>query len=178
MFPALIPLISGIGGLFGALGKGKAAGREAEAAMSPQLQQQALQAALFNRQAPQMRLGAAARGDMFANAQPAKLSGSGRDLRMQGGLSPALLSPQSRQLGQQVTRQALMSQMKPGTGGDPYSFDAKRFAPPQSGVMDKILGIGGIAGAVAPFAGGIWDLLKPKRDVVSNSGFTPKGPIF
>jgi hypothetical protein len=108
------------GQIAGAIGKGRAENRAAQNDQQYQAQQQALQAALFNRQAPGMRMGNAARGDILANVQPASFSGSGRDLHLGGGLNPTLLSPDSRQLGQSVTRQALLSQLGQ-TGGGPLS---------------------------------------------------------
>lgn len=135
-----IPFIAKGLGVLGAVGKGRAENRAAENEQLLKRQELALDSAKFNRQAPGARIAGAARGDLLANVQPASFSGGGRDLNVTGGLSPALLSQSSRQLGQNVSRQALLSQLGQGGANDPYTFDTTQFAPKKPGLLDKILG--------------------------------------
>lgn len=141
--------LGAIGEVAGSLAQGRATGRQAEAEQLRQQQMAALQAAAFNRQAPSIRAGNSVRGDLLANAQPATFTGSGRDLRLQGGLSPALFSANTRQLGQGMSRQALLSQLGQGGANDPYMFNQAPYAPPHAGKLDKILGGIGLAGSIA-----------------------------
>jgi hypothetical protein len=110
--PFLAPAVPFIGAGLSALGsisKGRAGGRQAEAQARLQQQQAALDAARFNREAPFARAGAGVRGDILAGVQPVSFTGTGRDLRISGGLSPALLSSGTRQIGQLMSRDALLS---------------------------------------------------------------------
>ena len=146
-FPLAIPLLTAGLKFLGGLGKGKAAGREKEAELIRQQNAQALQAAQFNRSAPAARGAASAYGDVLAGLQPVGFTGRGRNLRISGGLSPSLLSQNTRQIGQGISRQALMASL--GQGTDPYSFQPT--PAPKAGILDKILGFGGIAGEILPF---------------------------
>jgi hypothetical protein len=74
-------------------------------------QRAAMDRANFNRQNPGVMMGNSARGDVLAGAQPASFSGSGRDLKLSGGLNPGLLSANTRQLGANTSRQALLAQL-------------------------------------------------------------------
>ena len=162
---------AGAGGLFSAgnllkfgsaastLARGRAEGRQAEQGAQNQYdqlrlaaQQQALRQAEFNRQAPGLRMANAGRGDILANVQPVAFSGEGRNISMTGGLSPRLLSAGTRQLGSEVSRQALLSQMGKSEGQDPYTM-TQSFQPTpmqKTGVLDKILSPASIALNMAP----------------------------
>ena len=163
----------------GGLGKGRAQGRAAEAdqlqtqdRLRLAAQGQALDAAAFNRGAPGARASTAVRGDVLSRAQPFTLSGEGRNLSGAGGLSPALFSSGTRDLGSAMTREAVLSGLaagRPGSGGpgtygrgtnatvpDIYSFN-QTFAPtplPQSGKLDKLLLGAGIASPFLKLLGG------------------------
>ena len=167
--PFLLKAAPGIAKGLGSLGKGRAQGRAAEAdqlqaqdRLRLAAQGQALNAAEFNRGAPGARATNAVRGDVLSRAQPFTLSGEGRNLSGSGGLSPALFSSGTRDLGSAMTREAMLSGLaagRPGPGGpstpvpDAYSFNPT-FAPtplPQSGKLDKLLLGAGIAGNILPF---------------------------
>lgn len=83
--------------------------------------QQQRDAAIFNRANPSTRAHDSVRGDILSNVQPAAFTGSGRDLKLTGGLGPSLLSSSSRQLGADMTRKALLSQLGQGGANDPYA---------------------------------------------------------
>ena len=152
--PALVPLIAGLAGsTAGALAKGRAAGRQAEAQQNAAQDAQRLQFAQFNRAAPQARAGAAVHGDILANLQPYRLSGEGRTLSSTGGLSPSLLSQDTRQLGGNMSRQALMSQLGRLGSADPYTT-AGPTPLPRASWLDKLLGGVGIGGSLLGMTGG------------------------
>ena len=65
----------------------------------------------FARQNPGIQMGNAARGDTLAGLQSAKLTGSGRDVQLTGGLNPGLLSQGTRDLGAYTSRQAMLAGM-------------------------------------------------------------------
>lgn len=80
-----------------------------------------LQEADAARKAPGQRASNAVRGDVLANAQDVSLSGlSSRIPKMsfEGGLRPSLMSGSTRALGREMSRQALLQQLK----GDPTPF--------------------------------------------------------
>lgn len=157
IFKKILPFLGPIGGVASALTQGRGAGRQAEAEQLARQQQVALQAALFNRQAPGARATAGVRGDILANAQPGQFTGTGRDLSFSGGLSPSLLSRGTRDLGRSMSRQALLSQLGRGGVADPYTFNTAPFQPPRAGRLDKLLGGIGLAG-------GIGSLFAPRED--------------
>ena len=130
---------------------GRAAGRQAEAGIGLDQDQLRLLAERLGLQAPQLRARNAVRGDILANAQPAAFSGSGRDLQMSGGVSPALLSENSRNLGRQMSRDALLSQMK----GDAFTPTPL----PQSGKLDTLLGLLSGAGTGVD----AWNAIRPPK---------------
>lgn len=165
--------LSALGDIFGGLAGGAAAGRQAQASANQGqdelrlrgLQQQFQQAA-FNREAPGLRATNAVRGDILNGIQSVGTTGSGRDLQFTGGISPALLSSGTRQLGADMSRQALLSQLGKSEGSnpggpamnDPYTFNAPTFQPtplPHAGFGSKLAGVlggvGKIAGAALPF---------------------------
>lgn len=126
----------------------------------------------FALDAPGARAKNSVRGDTLANVQDASISGLPSRINVpniSGGLRPSLLSANSRQLGQSMSRDALLQQMN----GDKFdappplpTFD-KMPAPsipsisgvPQSGAADSILNtIGGVgAGLGALGTAGLFD---------------------
>jgi hypothetical protein len=176
--PALPLIGAGLSGL-GAIGKGRAAGRQAESEsimaqdrLRQQADQTGLQSARFNAEMPGLRAHDAVKGDILSGLQSASLSGGGRDLKVSGGLSPALLSQNTRNYGQamntvasggplaqggtDINRQALLSQL----GGSYKPFKPSFTGPsalPQAGLLDKILNGAG-------YAGGALDLYKQTKD--------------
>ena len=176
---AALPFIIGGGAAAGAIGRGRAAGREREAQHGLSADQVRLMGARFNRETPGIRAGDSVRGDLLAGAQPYKISGEGRNLSSTGGLSPALFSTGTRELGNSMRREAMLSQLRSAGGrgsnygpGSPMrlenpDIDAALAAPdqgayasfgmtpqPKAGLLDKILTGAGIAGNVAGMFGG------------------------
>lgn len=131
----------------GALAGGRAQGRQADFAAQQQADQARLQAAQYNAQLPGQRAGASVRGDVLAGLQPVSFSGSGRDLSISGGLSPALLSQGSRQVGQQMSREALLSALGQGGPQDPYAQFTPQAQLKGGSALDKALGAAGLIGA-------------------------------
>jgi hypothetical protein len=121
-----------------------------------------------NLAAPGKRAANSVRGDALANLQDVQISGLPNGVHMAnitGGLRPSMFSGNTRALGQQMSRQALLDQM----AGDPTPFsDLKpldlssitaRSAPgptplPQGNALDSILAnigmYGSMASAIAP----------------------------
>lgn len=130
-------LLKGVGALtgLGELGKGQAQDRQAEADF-------ALRSAIIRAGMPGARAGDAVQGDILSGVQNVGTMGSGRDLRFTGGLSPSLLSGNTRQLGGQMSRQALMSAIGRGGANDPYASPTIR----KPGKMEKFLTGAGIVG--------------------------------
>jgi hypothetical protein len=130
----------------------------------------------FALSAPSVRAGQSVRGSIMQNAQPVKLSGlpdrvASRIPTIEGGLSPAMFSADTRALGGELSRKALIDQLK----GDEFSplqtTDFKSGVLPlpkleeyqKAGLLEKILGGLGIAGSVAGGAGEIWGGMQKKR---------------
>lgn len=116
--------------------------------------------------APSVRAGQSVRGSIMQNAQPVTLSGlpdriSSRIPTISGGLSPALFNADTRALGGELTRKALIDQLK----GDEFApmertnFQSGVLPQPkledfqQSGLLEKILGGLGLAGSAMGAAG-------------------------
>lgn len=113
--PWIIPLVSAGVSAYGAYKAGQS-NDENQAAnrdlTDKGLQQTAaVQGANFNRQNPGIQMTNSVRGDLLSGLQPAKATGSGRNLQISGGLNPGLLSDNSRQLGALTSRQALLAAM-------------------------------------------------------------------
>lgn len=120
--------------------------------------------------APGQRAGNAVRGDILANARDVTVSHPRANVvNFGGGLRPSLMSENTRALGRDMSREALMSQL--GGAKTPYSSLADpaasfssvlgRQAPkqtplPQENAMDRILNAigtyGSLAGAAIPGA--------------------------
>lgn len=128
---------------------------------------QALDERKFALGAPGVRAGQSVRGSIMQNAQPMTLSGlpdriASRIPTISGGLSPALFNQNTRDLGGEMTRKALIDQLK----GDEFApmettdFASGVLAAPKmedyqkSGLLEKILGGLGLAGTVAGGIGG------------------------
>jgi hypothetical protein len=159
----LLKSIPIIGPIAGAIEGGMAGGRQQETQNNSQYDQNRLRAAALLEQALRSRQGLAGdqagnsvRGDILAGAQPASVNGpivhtGGRIPQISGGLSPALFSPNTRQLGQNMSRNALLDQMN-----TPKLDIPQPQAPQQSGLLDKILGgvsLGGAATSLIPKIG-------------------------
>jgi hypothetical protein len=113
--------------------------------------------------APRTRAQNSVRGSILANAQDATISGLPKGVtvpNISGGLRPSLFSGDTRALGQQMTRDALLSQMAPQV--TPYSdmkpLDVSSItsmkAPgptplPQASTLDSILANIGMYGGLA-----------------------------
>lgn len=157
-FP-LIPLIGAGLSALGVLGGGRAKGRADEAQINDQRDRTALAGAQFNMQAPGMRAGNAVRGDVLANAQDAQIQGpvtgtKGRVPQITGGLRPSLMSGNTRALGSQMSRDALLSQMS-GPAFQPTPT-------PQAGGFDTFLNIAGGVGDLMGILQNVPGFNKPK----------------
>lgn len=121
----------------------------------------------FALNAPRTRASQSVRGSILQNAQPLSLSGlpdrvSSRIPQMSGGLTPAMFNSDTRALGGELTRSALIDQLK----GDEFApmestdFSKGVLAMPQleelkkSGLLEQILGSLGLASSVAAGVGG------------------------
>jgi hypothetical protein len=73
-----------------------------------------LQEERAGREAPGQRASNSVRGDILANAQDAQFSGSSRipKFEFSGGLRPSMFSGNTRQLGAELSRQALLDQLQ------------------------------------------------------------------
>jgi hypothetical protein len=124
--------------------------------------------------APSARASQSVRGSILANAQPMTLSGlpdrvSSRIPQISGGLTPEMFSADTRALGDEMTRTALIDQLK----GDDFAplertnFHGGVLAAPQlqeyekSGLLENILASLGLAGSVA---GGIDEARQKTRN--------------
>jgi hypothetical protein len=124
--------------------------------------------------APSARASQSVRGSILANAQPFTVSGlpdrvASRIPQISGGLTPEMFSGDTRALGEELTRSALLDQLK----GDDFAplertnFQSGVLASPQlqeyqkSGLLEKILGGLGLAGSVV---GGIDEARRNQRN--------------
>ncbi len=163
---AAIPLIDAAGKIASSVSAGRAAGRQSEAEANNQYDLLRLAAARLNLEAPGQRAQNSVRGDVLAHAQPASISGPivgthGQVPQISGGLSPALFSQNTKQLGGQMSREALLAQMQ-GPAFTPQ-------AAPHSSALDGILNGIGTAGLVTG-ALGQPGVLKPKPQVPTLAG--------
>lgn len=132
-------ILGGIGKVASGIQQGRAAGRAQDQTAGILADRNALDFAKFNLQAPQVRQQTAARGDMMANVQDVVLPRPRGGAGVQGGTRPSLLSDSSRQLGRDISRQALLDQMAPPMKPRPM---------PEPGVLDDIAGGLGYAGLI------------------------------
>jgi hypothetical protein len=123
--------------------------------------------------APSARASQSVRGSILANAKPMTLSGlpdrvASRIPQISGGLTPEMFSADTRALGEELTRTALLDQLK-GDNFDPLQktdFASGVLAPPQleqyekSGLLEKIMAGLGLAGSVV---GGVGQAIQGSR---------------
>lgn len=119
--------------------------------------------------APGMEAHNAARGDILANSKDAEFTGLPSYIHvphMSGGLRPSMLSDSSRQLGANMSRQAMLNNLS--------GKDVPDLTPlPEAGAYDKILqGVGTGAGFLNAASG----LFKPSPS--SASPVDPSQPIY
>ena len=154
----------GVLGVGGGIASGRAEGRQAEAQTQNEYDRRRLEAARLQLQQPGMLARNAVQGDTLANVQPVSygpyVRGQGR--ARTGGLSPALFSANTRQLGQNMSRDALLQSLK-GPVYTPTPLPKRNF-------WDKLLTGAGYAGA---FAGAID---QQRKDQPQLPGYS-KGPF-
>lgn len=175
---AWLPAAIGAGGAVAdSLAAGRAQGRGAAAQANTQQQQQLLQALLAQEQAnqnranldlnqrnfqltaPNKRGSTAVLGDLLSRAQDVKITPrAGLEKyvpQVTGGFKPSNLSPETRQLGQSMTQNALTQQLKGDSFTNPPVQDFSQAKPlplPQANGLDKFLSI---AGPIAGIAGAV-----------------------
>jgi len=111
--------------------------------------------------APRTRASQSVRGSILQNAQPLSLSGlpdriSSRIPAMSGGLTPAMFNSDTRALGGEMTRSALIDQLKGDEFTPMESTDFSKGVLPmpeleelkKSGLLEQILGSLGLASSV------------------------------
>lgn len=182
--------MGGLGEDATALEAGRTAGRLQQAGLNSnqdQLRQRAAQMlndallaqTKFNMQAPRQEGQNSAYGDLLANVQDAGVSGPivhthGQIPQITGGLRPSLLSANTRQLGQNISRTALMRNM---SGAD--NLDLAKNVPsptplPQGNAFDTTLNglglAGGLGGSVFDFINAIRRRSQPAVPNVPNYG--------
>lgn len=131
--------------------------------------------------APSARASQSVRGSILKNAQPASLSGlpdrvASHVPTLNGGLTPAMFSGDTRQLGDELTRSALMDQLK-GDTFDPLQktdFQSGVLAPPKlgeyqnAGAMEKIMGGTGLIASILAALDGAGGKRQPAQAGVSH----------
>jgi hypothetical protein len=146
--------------------------------------------------APDQRGATAVKGDLMSRAQDVNITHPRATIpTITGGARPSMLSPETRQLGQSMTRNALAQQLAGDTFTDVPQQDWKGgvLTPPQpnaqptSNWFDKFLSVAGpIAGAAGAVATGqqesqsndiIQELLKRVMAGQAQGGQTPGGPL-
>lgn len=136
---------------------------------------QALDEKKFALAAPSVRANQSVRGSILQNAQPLKLSGlpdrvASHIPTIEGGLSPAMFSDDTRALGGEMSRQALINQLKGDTFDPMESTDFSKSLLPtpkleefqKSGLLEKILGGLGMGSAIS---GAIGNGIKSRGDI-------------
>jgi hypothetical protein len=137
---------------------------------------QALDEKKFALAAPSVRAGQSVRGSIMQNAQPVSLSGlpdriSSRIPTIEGGLSPALFNDNTRALGGEMTRKALIDQLKGDEFAPMEATDFSKGIMPmpemeemeRAGLLEKILGGAGMAGDIIGGIGEASDAYKRHR---------------
>ncbi len=110
-----------------------------------------LQRRQFGLNAPGQRAGNAVRGDILSRAQDVSIGGLGPNVHVptiSGGLRPSMFSGATRELGTNMTNQALAGQQA-GDQFDPLTYQAPPPVPgltglPQAGAIDSILNTTGL----------------------------------
>jgi hypothetical protein len=137
--------------------------------------------------APQSRASNAVRGDILANVQDVGVSAPpGVNVTsFSGGLRPSLLSANSRMLGQQMSKEALLSALNNDTP-TPFSSMPRvdlssitgRSAPeqtalPQASNLDKVMEQIGLWGGIASGIGTAMNQQPTTAGTIAARGFTP-----
>lgn len=138
----------------------------------------------FALQAPSVRAGQSVRGSIMANAKPFTVNAPGRVAahipQISGGLTPAMFSDDTRALGSEMSRKALLDQLK----GDEFTpleatdFQSGVLPTPKledyqkSGLLEKILG--GLS-VGASIGGGIGSAVSNVRRVPLDNPFEAGG---
>lgn len=138
----------GLLGVGGAGAANSAAGRRTDAEIQGQLNAQnnraLLDAAQFNVGVPMARAQQTARGDLMSAPIPqASATGSGRDLKLSGGVGPQWFGEDTTAAGEALKRQALRALM---TGSDRVTPQMSTLKKP--GLLERIGAIAGLGGAV------------------------------
>lgn len=137
----------------------------AEAARIQQDQDRLAQSrALIGLRAPSMQAANSVRGDVLANSQDATFSGLPSYVHvptMSGGLRPSMLSDNSRQLGKNMSRDALAHQLAhddvpdltplPSSGGGDSLLQGLAIG---GGLLSTLKGLGGSGSSASPTGGG------------------------
>lgn len=148
-------IIGGIGSVAGGIASGRASGRAAEGNANNQYDTNRINYANYNLGAPAKRAHNSVQGDILAGVQPMTVNGPitgthGQIPQISGGISPALLSENSRNLGKEMSRSALLDQMN-----GPMNPTAQ----PQSSGVDTALNAAGYAG----LASDTWNAFHPPK---------------
>lgn len=174
----ILNILQALGPILSNMAAQRAAGKATEAGLTQQQNQgatsryQALVNAgrLQNIEQPAANLQQATRGSVLSSWKPVSVGATSVPYgqNVSGPIKPTItggpsMTPELQQLGSQVTRDALSRQLggnKLDTGTFPSDADLGLGALPESGVLDKILGVGSTAasllGALAkPAAGAI-----------------------
>lgn len=128
--------------------------------------------------APRTRASQSVRGSILQNAQPLALSGlpdrvSSRIPSMSGGLTPAMFSADTRALGGEMTRSALIDQLKGDEFAPMEQTDFSKGVLPmpaleelkKSGLLEQIMGSLGLASSVgAGIAGAVQGSRRPANN--------------
>lgn len=131
----------------------------------------------FALQAPNVRASQSVRGSIMQNAKPFQVQASGRVAQhipqISGGLTPEMFSADTRALGGELSRKALIDQLK-GDQFDPLTatdFESGVLPTPKleefqrAGLLEKILGGVGLASSLA---GGIGAASNVRRVPLDN----------
>ncbi len=137
-----------------------------------------LQQRNFALDAPSTRAHQSVQGDIMANAQDVNISGLPSYVKMgqiSGGLRPSLMSGNTRQLGGEMSRKALMDQMK----GDSF---APLDAPPAAGslpssALPNAMGAGGLGLQLGPMIAGLSSRSAPPTTNMPTIPNVPLGPV-
>lgn len=160
--------LSSVATVLGDLEKSRLLGLTAQTSAQQAQDKLAQQRALIALEAPGVEAGNSVRGDVLANAQDASVSGLPSYLHVptiSGGLRPSMLSANSRALGANMSRNALLNNMS--------GSDVPNLTPlPTASWLDSLLSGGattaGLLSALAPLLGGT----KPGS---TSGGSTSKG---
>lgn len=151
--------VGDVGGVLSGSAAGAAAGRLQDTNVAQRADELALQRYLDSLQganldlnqrkfalgAPSVRAGQSVRGDVLANSQDANISGLPSYITkptIAGGLRPSMLSKDSRSLGTDLSRQALLNQLKGDTFAPQQPLPTLS-TPEEASFYEKLAGGGG-----------------------------------